>query len=93
MSIQLPPDVEDDIRSKVESGLFPDAAEVVREALRLLDEQERQLAALRAKLQSGLDQLDRGEGVPFTPELMAEIRREADERFRRGEQPNPDVCP
>ena len=93
MSIQLPADLEDDIRSKVESGQFPDAAEVVREALRLLDEQERQLAALRAKLQSGLDQLDRGEGVPFTPELMAEIRRDADERFRRGEQPNPDVCP
>jgi antitoxin ParD1/3/4 len=93
MSIQLPPDLEDDIRSKVESGQFPDATEVVREALRLLDEQERQLAALRAKLQSGLDQIARGEVVPFTPELMAEIRRDADERFRRGEQPNPDVCP
>jgi antitoxin ParD1/3/4 len=93
MAIQIPPDVEVRIRQKVESGDFPDAGEVIREALRLLDEQERELAELRAKLQIGIDQLDRGEGVPFTPELMKQIRREVDERFRRGDIPNPDVCP
>ena len=93
MTIQIPPDVEARIRRKVETGEFPDAGEVVREAMRLLDEQERQLQELRAKLQVGLDQLDRGEGVAYTPELMAKIRRDVAERYRRGEQPNPDVCP
>jgi antitoxin ParD1/3/4 len=93
MTIQLPDDVEARIRQKVERGEFPDAGEVVREAMRLLDEQERQFEDLRAKLQVGLDQLDRGEGVPYTPELMAKIRRDVAERYRRGEQPNPDVCP
>jgi antitoxin ParD1/3/4 len=93
MAIQLPPDVEERIRQKVQRGDFPDAGEVVREAMRLLDEQERQLAHLRAALQIGLDQLDRGEGVPFTPELVASMRRNAEERFRRGERPSPDVTP
>jgi antitoxin ParD1/3/4 len=93
MMIQIPPDVEARIRQKVETGEFPDVGEVVREAMRLLDEQERQLQELRAKLQVGLDQLDRGEGVAYTPELMAKIRQDVRERYRRGEQPDPDVCP
>ena len=93
MAIQLPADVEDRINEKVARGEFPDAGEVVREAMRLLDEQERRLDEFRAKLQVGLDQLDRGEGVPYTPELMARIRRDVADRYRRGEQPDPDVCP
>ena len=87
MTIQLPADVEAHIRQKVERGEFPDAGEVVREAMRLLDEEERQLKELRAKLQVGLDQLDRGESAPFTPELVERMRRNAEDRFRRGERP------
>jgi antitoxin ParD1/3/4 len=93
MAIQIPADIEARIQQKVADGAFPDAAEVIREAMRLLDQQERQLEEFRAKFRSGLDQLDRGEGIPFTPELMSKIRREVAERYRRGEQPNPDVCP
>jgi len=93
MSIQLSADIEAHIRQKIESGHFPDADQVIREAMRLLDEHERQLDQIRAKLQSGRDQLARGEGVPFTPDLVAQMRRDAEERFQRGEHPNPDVCP
>jgi antitoxin ParD1/3/4 len=93
MAIQLPPDIEARIQQKVADGAFPDAAEVIREAMRLLDQQERQLEEFRAKFRSGLDQLDRGEGIPFTPELMAKIRQDVAERYRRGERPHPDVCP
>lgn len=93
MAIHLPPDLEAEIRRKIEDGRFPDAAEVVREAMRLLDDQERQEASLQAKLQVGIDQLERGEGAEWTPELMARLGREADEMHRRGEQPDSDVCP
>ena len=61
MAITLPADVEASIRGKVERGDYPDAGEVVREALRLLDDEERKLAELRAKLQPAIDQLDRGQ--------------------------------
>jgi antitoxin ParD1/3/4 len=93
MAIQLPPDLEARIQQKVAAGFFSDADEVVREAMRLLDAQERQLDELRAKLQVGLDQLARGERIVYTPSLMDEIMRDVEERFRRGERPNPDVCP
>ena len=93
MTIQLPPDVEASIRQKIERGRFPDAVEVVREAMRLLDEQEDRLDALRAKLQVGLDEADRGETDEWTPELRERLRREAHEMHRRGELPDPDVGP
>jgi antitoxin ParD1/3/4 len=93
MSIQLPPDVEASIRRKVQRGQFPDEGEVVREAIRLLDERESQLDVLRAKIRVGLDQLDRGEGIEMTPEAWDELDREVDDRLSRGVAPNPDVIP
>lgn len=93
MPIQIPADIEVRIRQKVERGDYPNEDDVIRQALRLLDEQEDAIAALRAKLQIGLDQLDRGEGRLFTPELVNQIRHEAEERYQRGDLPNPDVTP
>jgi hypothetical protein len=57
------------------------------------EEYEQAEQALREMLQFGIDQLDRGERIPFTPELMAQIRQEAIDRFHRVETPNPDVVP
>ncbi len=51
------------------------------------------IAALRAKLQVGLDQMERGDTVLLTPGLLDEIDREVQERFRRGDEPDLDVCP
>lgn len=91
MTIHLAADVEAQIREKLTSGRFLSADEVVREAMRLLDEQDRRLAPLRAKLQVGIDELERGEGVEWTPALRDQLRKEADEMYRRGEQSDPDV--
>jgi antitoxin ParD1/3/4 len=91
MSVTIAPAIEQWINEWIERGRYPDADSLLEDALRLLE--ERELAELRAKLQVGIDQLERGEGVPFTPELVAQIRRDADDRLRRGDRPNPDVCP
>jgi antitoxin ParD1/3/4 len=91
MSVTVSNEVENRVRPWVESGRYPSADAVILDALQLLE--ERDLESLRAKLQIGIDQLDRGEGIPYTPELMAELRREAKERIRHGELPDPDVCP
>ena len=84
MTLRLPADVETWVREKVARGEFSDVDAVIREAMRLLDEREHQIAELRALLQAGLDQLDQGEGIPFTPALVAQMRRDAEVRFRRG---------
>jgi len=92
MNVSLTPELEAMIRQQVESGRYNNASEVVREALRLLDEHQR-VQHLRSLLAVGLEQAQRGELVEFTPELVEDITRRANERFLRGEEPDPDVCP
>lgn len=65
MNINLTPELERLVDEKVASGLYNNRSEVVREALRLLVEQDRlreaHLEHLRAALAEGLAQADRGE--------------------------------
>jgi putative addiction module CopG family antidote len=49
MNISLTPALEDYIRRKVATGLYNNASEVIREALRLLVQQERTPAVIRAE--------------------------------------------
>jgi putative addiction module CopG family antidote len=93
MNVTLTPQVEDKIRHWVETGQYADADAVLNDALRLLDEHRQRLDALRAKLQIGLDEADRGEVDEWTPELRDRLRREAHEMHLRGEQPDSDVLP
>jgi antitoxin ParD1/3/4 len=59
MNVNLTPHLEDLVRSKVASGLYNSASEVVRDALRLMEEQDQmralRLDQLRAEIQRGLD--------------------------------------
>jgi antitoxin ParD1/3/4 len=56
MNVNLTPELEALVRSKVESGLYGSASEVVREALRLLEAQDRtvKLRELRRDIEDGL---------------------------------------
>ncbi|WP_240348101.1 type II toxin-antitoxin system ParD family antitoxin [Methylomonas sp. EFPC1] len=51
------------IRSEIASGRYGSASEVVRDALRELEERKHKLAALRAHLAEGAAQASRGEFV------------------------------
>ncbi len=51
------------------------SSEVVRAGLSLLEEQEIRLAALRERIECGLEELDRGEGVAFDAERINAQRR------------------
>jgi putative addiction module CopG family antidote len=90
MTVTVTPEVEALIRQWTETGPYRTADEVIQEALHALDERER-LQWLRAKLQIGPDQLDRGERISFTPEWRAERFRVALQRAEAGERPRPDV--
>jgi antitoxin ParD1/3/4 len=68
MHVSLTTELESRVRAKVESGLYNNASEVIREALRFMDTHEDwihevKLAQLREQLKVGIDQLDRGEGI------------------------------
>src|SRR2546425_11429987 len=66
MNVSLTPELERLVNEKVESGLYQTASEVVREALRLLKERDQAREQLRADVQAGFDQLERGEGRTTT---------------------------
>ena len=93
MSIVLAPHIEARIRQKIESGGYASGDEVVEAALRLLDEREENLGRLRAAIAIGEEQAARGETVPFTPELAAQMKRDARRMAAEGCRPDPDVCP
>lgn len=63
MPIALKPEIEKRIQEKVSSGAYPSPDAVIQAGLSLLDQRDRALAELRADLQIGIDQLDRGEGL------------------------------
>ena len=71
MDIFLPPDLESLVKTKVESGLYNSASEVMREALRLLEERDQLDAlrreALRRDIQEGIDS---GESSPLDMEAI-----------------------
>jgi len=67
MSIALGLEQEQFIHKKLETGKYRSADEVIFEAFRLLEERDRHyeqwLQDTRQKVQAGLEQLDRGEGI------------------------------
>lgn len=64
MNISLTPKLETLVRDKVASGLYNNASEVIREALRILDQRDRH-EKLKAEVEKGFRQIERGDTVPY----------------------------
>lgn len=77
MNVSLTPEIEALIESKVRSGMYNSASEVVREGIRLLHQRdemrEAKLNALRAEIQKGIDDLEAGR-YRDGDQVMAEIK-------------------
>ncbi len=88
MNVSLTPELEQFVHEKVKSGRYLSASEVVREALRLLEERDRlyqaKLSELQQHLAIGIEQADRGELIDdddVFAELEDDVRQiEADQR-------------
>jgi antitoxin ParD1/3/4 len=84
MNVSLTPELEQYIQTKVSTGMYYSASEVVREGLRLLKEHDQlqkiRLQELRQDIQAGLDSGD------ATPLDMQAVKAEARQR-RQQKQP------
>jgi antitoxin ParD1/3/4 len=78
MNISLPKELQNFVDGKVETGRYTSASEVVREGLRLLEEQEElkkvRMDELERKLLVGVGQLNMNEGKPVS-KIKALLRR------------------
>ena len=83
MNVSLTPELEKLVSAKVDSGRYNSASEVVREALRLLEEHDSaraaQLAEFNGELGRRLASLDRGETVD-PAKARARLQRKSGER-------------
>ena len=86
MNVSLTPELEKFVANKVQAGRYNSASEVVREALRLLEEYERaraaQLGEFNKELERRLTAFDRGE-QSSPSSVRARLRRKSEER-RKG---------
>lgn len=71
MNISLTPQLEELVKAKVSSGLYGSASEVLREALRLLEERDRINAIRFEELKSAIKEgLDSGTSTPLDVEKI-----------------------
>ena len=84
MRVTLSPESEDRIRQFIDAGAYPDADSVIRDALRLLDEQEHRRQGFRAELQPAVEQAERGELIACLPEQFTELKQRAIESAWQG---------
>lgn len=88
MTIELPPELEELARAKVDAGEYPDVAAVVRaglEALELLDEpgDDEWLASARQRFDDGRLAVERGDYFQGSPqEIVARARTRAAARVK-----------
>ncbi len=95
MNVSLTPTLEELVQQKVATGLYNSASEVIREALRLLEERDEmrkmRLRALRKEISVGLEQFKRGEVSEYDDRslntLAADIKAKGRKRLAAKKKP------
>ncbi|WP_166144661.1 type II toxin-antitoxin system ParD family antitoxin [Methylosinus sp. RM1] len=87
MNVSLTPELEQLVHQKVQTGRYTSASEVVREALRLMEERDRLEAwrkdEIRAQIAAGLESLRAGKGEDGE-DVFHRLEAEIDAEERRG---------
>ena len=81
------------IRNKVASCVYGNATEAIRDAIRRMRAEEGRVTALQAAIKVGDEQLDRGEGVPYTANALRDITHSAIGAMHSGTARDPDGLP
>ena len=93
MHVNLSPEMEAFIKGKVSSGFYSNATEVIRDAIRRMQSEEKRVSAWYAAIKLGDDQLDRGEGIVYTSEALESITQSAISAMNTDTAMDPDVLP
>lgn len=93
MHVNLSPEMERFIKAKVASGAYGNATEVIRDAIRRMQDEDTRISAWKAAIATGDAELDRGEGAAYTPQLMDALTRRAEQAMHSGAPMDPDVRP
>ncbi len=80
MNISLTPQLEKMVNRKINSGMYTSASEVIREALRLLNEHDKikeiQIREMKEKVVAGVQQIREGKVSRFNMDEIIALGRE-----------------
>jgi antitoxin ParD1/3/4 len=93
MHINLSPEMETFIKSKVSGGFYGNATEVIRDAIRRMQAEEGRANAWKAALQKGDADLDAGQSVLYTAAALADITQSAKKAMGSAQGMDADVLP
>jgi antitoxin ParD1/3/4 len=85
MNVSLTPELEQLVQNKVQTGRYNSASEVVREALRLMEDRDQIKAEVRKKIAAGLESARAGR-LSDGDEFFAQMEAELDEEIRAEEE-------
>jgi Arc/MetJ-type ribon-helix-helix transcriptional regulator len=91
MAMTLSHDLEEQVKEIMSHGDYADAEDVLGHALSLLAEEER-VTRLHAALDESQADIEAGRVSRLTSDLIADINAEAEEMFRGGVVPDPNVA-
>lgn len=84
MSISLPPDIEEFIRTEVASGRFESADDLLHEAISILKQRESQRDELRKDIQAAVEQIENGDYFEYDDTslqgFLDELKQEAQQQ-------------
>ena len=83
MNVSLTPELEKYVRSKVATGLYNNASEVIREGLRLLKEHDQRLESLRRDVRAGFEAVERGEYTEYDADNIRALAKRVKARGER----------
>lgn len=84
---------ENFIRHQIQNGSYINETELIRDAVRRLREENEKKKRFVESVILGDNQIENGETVLFTKELLENITQRAKLRMAKGEKPSPDVTP
>jgi antitoxin ParD1/3/4 len=83
ISAELGPKLEKYVERLVAKGRYNSKSEVIREGIRLVQEREKRLAALDAKIEEGMKDIREGNTIP-TEEVFARLEAKYSAMAKKG---------
>ena len=82
------------IKAEVKEGYYTSETELVRDAVRRLREEKEKTRHFHKAVMQGVEQIEQGNTVSYTPELLEDIKKRATKKIENNEPYNsPDALP
>jgi antitoxin ParD1/3/4 len=74
----------DTSKNEIVSGFYDNSKGVIRDAIRQIRTEDNRVTLFRAAVAKGDVQIDRGEGIAYTPKLIASLTQAAIKKMHSG---------